>query len=294
MPDRKMPYYIDQFATCLSGAIVKTIFAPLDRTKLLLQTMNSNPKVLSGEVNPYKNAFDCCRRVAQEQGYRAFWRGNFPHCFRVVPQLAASFVTNRLIWAYSPRPKSTEYWKSLTWKLFAGGVSGAFAQLLCYPFDFARTRLASDLTSTKTFKGTYDCISTTIKHGGVPGLYRGLCVSLTAAFVYRGWQFGGFQHMVQTNSSLHVLFGVWSALVAATISQTAAGFCRYPFDTIRRRMMLDSEVAPSGRLYQNGRHCFKEIWKAEGVRGLYRGMGPEILQNVIALSFVLVYSAVKL
>lgn len=36
------------------GAIAKTAMAPVERVKLLLQTMDSNPDVISGKVQPYK------------------------------------------------------------------------------------------------------------------------------------------------------------------------------------------------------------------------------------------------
>ena len=35
------------------GAVSKTIMSPVERVKILMQTMDSNPKVISGEVKPY-------------------------------------------------------------------------------------------------------------------------------------------------------------------------------------------------------------------------------------------------
>ena len=39
------------------GAVSKTIMSPVERVKILMQTMDSNPKVLSGEVKPYSGAY---------------------------------------------------------------------------------------------------------------------------------------------------------------------------------------------------------------------------------------------
>lgn len=45
---------LEQFATDLfvggaAGATAKTIMAPIERVKILMQTQDSNPKILSGE-----------------------------------------------------------------------------------------------------------------------------------------------------------------------------------------------------------------------------------------------------
>lgn len=49
-------------------------------------------------------------------------------------------------------------------KLFSGGLAGAVANTICYPFDFARTRLASDIGKGKgQFNGIIDCISKTVR-----------------------------------------------------------------------------------------------------------------------------------
>jgi len=68
------------------GAISKTVMAPVERVKLLMQTQDSNPAVLRGEVERYKGIGDCFTRVKAEQGIAAFWRGNLVNCLRYAPQ----------------------------------------------------------------------------------------------------------------------------------------------------------------------------------------------------------------
>ena len=45
--------------------------------------------------------------------------------------------------------KKTQYSGTVAVNLFSGGAFGAIANTICYPFDFARTRLASDLGTGK-------------------------------------------------------------------------------------------------------------------------------------------------
>ena len=82
----------------------------------------------------------------------------------------------------------------------AGGLAGGLANVVCYPFDFARTRLASDLGSGKgQFNGIMDCITKTVQTGGITGLYRGSAITVAGAFVYRGGQLGLFAQIQDMN-----------------------------------------------------------------------------------------------
>ena len=140
------------------GAISKTIMAPVERVKLLMQTQDSNPKVLSGEVKRYSGIGDCFSRVKSEQGFLSFWRGNLVNCLRYAPQQGSALAFNDLLNNLFPNYSSkTEFWKSLSVKLFSGGLAGAIANTICYPFDFARTRLASDVSKGK---GAFDFLKT--------------------------------------------------------------------------------------------------------------------------------------
>ena len=69
-------FMINFLAGGFSGAFAKTCTAPIARVKLLIQTQDANPKIISGEVARYTGIVDCFTRVASEQGLKAFWRGN--------------------------------------------------------------------------------------------------------------------------------------------------------------------------------------------------------------------------
>ena len=58
---------------------------------------------------------------------------------------------------------------------------------------------------------------------------------------------------------------------------TFSGLCAYPFDTVRRRMMMTSGQ-PSK--YRNSLHAFKEIVRLEGFAALYRGLSANMLLGV--------------
>jgi len=236
--------------------------------------------------------------VHAEQGMNAFWRGNLVNCLRYAPQQGSALAFNdaikRLMPKYNPK---TDYYKDFGVKLFSGGAAGGVANVVCYPFDFARTRLASDVGSgKKTFNGIADCIMKTIKLGGVTGLYRGSAVTVAGAFVYRGGQLGLFGQIMDANPYKEDkgMLGIVAAFTCATVARTITTPFNYPFDTVRRRMMLDSEKPAAERLYTSGVNCFFKVMQNEGAAGMYKGLIPELFRGIGGPMVLTAYDRIKL
>src|SRR5262245_23983889 len=87
----------------VSGAVAKTITAPIERVKLLIQTQDANPRIRSGEVPRYSGIVNCFARVGREQGILAFWRGNFTNIIRYFPTQAFNFAFKDSIKKLFPR-----------------------------------------------------------------------------------------------------------------------------------------------------------------------------------------------
>jgi len=278
------------------GAVSKTVMSPVERVKLLMQTQDSNPEVLSGRVARYTGIGDCFSRVYGEQGLKAFWRGNLVNCLRYAPQQGSALAFNDMINAAFPDYNNkTDFWKSVGSKLASGGAAGAIANTICYPFDFARTRLASDLGKTKQFNGIMDCIATTVRKQGISGLYTGWSVTVAGAFVYRAGQLGLFKAIQDANpyQKDKGTLGAVSSFVAVTTARTAIMPFNYPFDTVRRRMMLESEKPVEKRVYKGAFDCFAQVMKKEGTKGMYKGMIPELFRGVGGSLVIVAYDRIK-
>jgi len=290
-------FLINFLAGGVSGAFAKTCTAPIERVKLLIQTQDANPKIISGEVKRYTGIVDCFSRVASEQGIKAFWRGNLTNIIRYFPTQAFNFAFKDSIKALFPKAdKNTEFGKFFMINMFSGGMAGAGSLLIVYPLDYARTRLASDVGSGKQqFNGLVDCISKTVKSGGVGALYNGIGVSIIGIIPYRGAYFGLFDTLSGYNpwqKDSNPLFRASSKFACAQVSAIAAGYASYPFDTVRRRLQMQSEKPKEEWVYQGTLDCFKKIIANEGTTALFKGAGANALRTVGAALVLVLYSEI--
>ena len=269
MSDRAMNFLADFAAGGISGAVAKTCTAPIERVKLIIQTQDANPKIKSGEVKRYTGIMDCFTRVANEQGIKAFWRGNLTNVIRYFPTQAFNFAFKDTIKALFPKysPK-TDFLKFFLVNMASGGLAGAGSLCIVYPLDYARTRLASDVGSGKAqFSGLMDCLTKTAKGpGGFMSLYNGFGVSVMGIIPYRGVYFGMYDSLAGINPFRKEkgAIGLLSKFAIAQATAITAGYASYPFDTIRRRLQMQSEKPESEWLYKGTVDCFFKIMKDEG------------------------------
>ena len=175
-----------------SGIIAKSVIAPVDRVKLLLQLQR-----VSAQIAPsarYTGVVDCVRRVYLEQGALSFWRGNSANVVRYAPQQAINFVAKDAfgdVFVGDARPGEHRF---VLGHFAAGGAAGAACLTLLYPLDFARTRLGVDVGTSaaqRQYTSLYGCLVGTVKAEGVRSVYRGFKTALVGVVVFRALFLGG-------------------------------------------------------------------------------------------------------
>jgi len=290
-------FLLNFMAGGVSGAFAKTCTAPIERVKLLIQTQDANPKIISGEVARYTGIVDCFTRVSSEQGVKAFWRGNFTNIIRYFPTQAFNFAFKDSIKAAFPKAdKNTEFAKFFLINMASGGLAGAGSLCIVYPLDYARTRLASDVGSGKAqFSGLADCLKKTVASGGIGSVYNGIGVSVVGIIPYRGVYFGLFDTLSGYNpyqKSENGLLRAASKFGCAQFSAISAGYASYPFDTVRRRLQMQSEKPESEWVYKGTADCFAKIIKEEGTSALFKGAGANALRTVGAAMVLVLYSEI--
>merc|ERR1712072_197660 len=292
-------FLLDFAAGGVSGAVSKTITAPIERVKLVIQTQDANPRIASGEVARYTGIGNCFTRIQQEQGTKAFWRGNGTNIIRYFPTQAFNLAFKDSIKAMFPKyHKTKQFWQFFATQLASGGVAGAASLTIVYPLDYARTRLASDVGSgKKQFDGLVDCLKKTASGpGGFMSLYNGYGPSVAGIVAYRGAQFG-LNDTIMSFNPYAKEFGfvaVVSKFIVAQIAVTASGLVAYPFDTVRRRLQMESERPMSDRMYKGTMDCGVKILKTEGMGGMYKGALANIFRGVGASLVLVLYGEIQL
>ncbi len=283
----------------VSGAVAKTITAPIERVKLIIQTQDANPRIIKGEVARYTGIGNCFSRVYSEQGFAAFWRGNFTNVIRYFPTQAFNFAFKDTIKGFFPRysPK-TDMGKFAMVQIASGGLAGAGSLCIVYPLDYARTRLASDVgTGKRDFNGLADCLKKTAAGPkGILGLYNGFGVSVIGIIPYRGVYFGMFDSLREINpyKKDKGVLGVASTFAVAQVTAICAGYASYPFDTVRRRLQMQSEKPKEQWVYKGTMDCFSKVVQKEGLTALFKGAGANALRTVGSAMVLVLYERIQM
>ncbi|CAD2087258.1 ADP/ATP transporter on adenylate translocase, putative [Plasmodium vinckei lentum] len=281
--DFKTSFAADFLMGGVSAAISKTVVAPIERVKMLIQTQDSIPEIKSGQVERYSGLINCFKRVSQEQGVSSLWRGNTANIIRYFPTQAFNFAFKDYFKNIFPRyDQNSEFAKFFCVNVLSGATAGAVSLLIVYPLDFARTRLASDIGKGKDreFNGLFDCLKKIYKQTGLLSLYSGFGISVTGIIVYRGSYFGLYDSakaILFNNDQNTSIVLKWSVAQSVTI---LAGLISYPFDTVRRRMMMMSgRKAKEDIQYKNTMDCWIKILKHEGISGFFKGAWANVIRG---------------
>lgn len=279
----------------ISGAISKTITAPLEKVKLAIQNQDSNPRIISGEMKRYTGMGDCFKRHVTELGASSLWRGNVANCIRYIPTAAFNLAFKDNIKKLFPKyNKKTEFGKFAAAQIASGAAAGGLTNTLVYPLIYVRTVLGADLGAVKQFNGMGDCLMKTVKSNGFFSLYNGIGPSSVGIVVYRGAQFGLADTIKAFNpyqKEVSVV-GIVSKFVVAQVAVSVSGIVAYPFDTMQRRLQIEAGKPKADQIYSGMADCFGKIMKAEGPGGFFKGAMANILRGTGAAIVLVMYDEI--
>merc|ERR1712147_413129 len=222
------------------------------------------------------------------------------NCIRYFPTQAFNLAFKDTFKKMFPKYNAkTEFAKFFGANLVSGGLAAAGSMCIVYPLDYSRTRLASDVGSgKKTFSGLLDCMKKTAAGpGGAMALYTGFGVSVVGIVGYRGLQLGFFDTITGLNpyKSDKGILGAVSTFGAAQTAITIGAGATYPFDTVRRRLQMQSEKPPEEHIYKGTADCFKKIAAEEGLAaGLYKGFLANVVRSIGGALVLVLYDRAKM
>merc|ERR1712054_93181 len=138
MPEKAKPNpLINLAAGGISGAVSKTITAPLEKVKLAIQNQDSNPRILSGEMKRYTGMVDCTKRHISDLGMASLWRGNVANCIRYVPTAAFNLMFKDTFKMLFPKyNKDTDFGMFALTMVASGSFAGGVTNTLVYPLIY--------------------------------------------------------------------------------------------------------------------------------------------------------------
>uniref|UniRef100_A0A4W6F707 Solute carrier family 25 member 24 n=1 Tax=Lates calcarifer TaxID=8187 RepID=A0A4W6F707_LATCA len=260
-------------AGAMAGAVSRTGTAPLDRMKVFMQVHASKSNKIS-LVGGFK-------QMLKEGGVTSLWRGNGINVLKIAPETAIKFM------AYEQYKKllASEPGKIQTHERFmAGSLAGATAQTAIYPMEVMKTRLT--LRKTGQYSGMFDCAKKILKKEGVKAFYKGYIPNILGIIPYAGIDLAVYESLKNFWLSHYAKDtanpGVLVLLGCGTISSTCGQLASYPLALIRTRMQAQASIEGSEQLPMN--LMVKKILEKEGFFGLYRGILPNFMKVIPAVS----------
>jgi solute carrier family 25 phosphate transporter 23/24/25/41 len=242
------------------------------------------------------------RDVTKAEGIRSLWRGNFTSVLHKFPSGGINYFVYE-----STKIFVRPFWRSdsdpgIGVRFGCGFLGGTAASALTYPLDIIRTRLAANTAVDRPTHSLRTTVDNLIREGGFRALFRGVGVTLLCQGTNIALNFA----MYETLQIRAIAFErrLWESLGwvsspnkqrGSFLTSLACGACAgvtassiiFPLDLVRRRQQVMKGT-------ENGLEVIRGVLQKEGFRGLYHGLGPELLKVVpgVAINFY-VYELVR-
>ncbi|XP_061752393.1 calcium-binding mitochondrial carrier protein SCaMC-2-A [Nerophis ophidion] len=264
-----------------AGAVSRTCTAPLDRIKVMMQVYGSrtnNMCIMSGMM-----------QMIKEGGVRSLWRGNGVNVIKIAPESALKFMAYEQIKRLISGDKAS---LSILDRFVAGSLAGVIAQSSIYPMEVLKTRLA--LRTTGQYSGISDCAKQIFRSEGLAAFYKGYVPNMLGIIPYAGIDLAVYEtlknHYLQQYGATDP--GVLVLLACGTVSSTCGQLASYPLALVRTRMQAHAAYGNAQQVTMTA--LFKQILQTEGPSGLYRGLAPNFLKVIPAVSIsYVVYERIK-
>ena len=263
-----------------AGIVSRTCTAPLDRLKVLMQTQSLVERKLK--------LLEGFRGMLAEGGVLSLWRGNGVNVLKIAPETSIKFYAYEIVKSLINENRSEI---TVGQRFLAGSIAGFIAQTAIYPLEVVKTRLA--IAYNNQYAGLWDCVGRIMFHEGARGFFKGWVPNMLGILPYAGIDLTIYEtsknaYLKRYHPNNQGDPGVLLPVACGTFSCTCGQLCCYPLSLVRTR--LQARIANKVTMLQ----VFKEILHTDGVLGLYRGLYPNCLKVVPAVSIsYLVYERLR-
>lgn len=272
----------------VAGAVSRTCTAPLDRLKVFMQVHGCRGLRI----------VTCLRGMLKEGGILSLWRGNGINVLKIAPESAIKFwayeQAKRIIRRATNHSTNAAVPELTIYERFAAGsIAGGVSQSIIYPLEVLKTRFA--LRKTGEYRNIIEAVKKIYKTEGIRCFYRGYVPNLLGILPYAGIDLAVYETLKNNYLRRHEeeAPSAYLLLACGTASSTCGQVCSYPLALVRTRLQaqfVDAKTKSKDTMTS----VFKDIIKAEGLKGLYRGITPNFMKVAPAVSIsYLVYEKTR-
>ncbi|KAI9842614.1 MAG: hypothetical protein M1837_007052 [Sclerophora amabilis] len=184
-------------------------------------------------------------------------------------------------------------------RFFAGGMGGIISQFFVYPIDTLKFRMQCE-TVEGGLQGNHLIVATARKMwraNGIRSYYRGLPMGLVGMFPYAAIDLGTFEYLKRAIASRNARLrgcheedaapGSFATAGIGAVSGALGASVVYPLNLLRTRLQAQG-TAIHPPTYTGILDVTRKTIKGEGVRGLFKGVTPNLLKVVPAVSITYV------
>eukprot|EP00164_Ancoracysta_twista_P004392 GFYU01005921.1.p1 GENE.GFYU01005921.1~~GFYU01005921.1.p1 ORF type:complete len:342 (+),score=49.23 GFYU01005921.1:204-1229(+) len=295
--------FTDLVAGTFAGMAGKVVEFPFDTIKVRLQTQTFGREV-------YKSPMDCALQTYREGGVSSFYRG------MASPMVGAAMENAVLFVAYgqikrimlerqrnlttaatvgsqgsgvgtgteaitSVRATDSQQELSMKQLLIAGGGAGFCVSFVLTPVELIKCRLqvAATAPNAVRYNGPIDCLYRTVRDSGVRGLYRGHFGTMLRETPGNAAWFGmyeAFCKLMTPAGKTKDDISPTTLMLAGACGGIAYWSAFFPADVVKSRQQ--TMAGDSASFSQ----VFREIYRQQGVPGLYRGFATTLVRAVPA------------
>ncbi|KAF4353484.1 hypothetical protein CsatB_015336 [Cannabis sativa] len=273
------PAYKEYVAGLLAGVSTVAIGHPFDTVKVKLQKHNTEAHGIQ-----YKNGWHCTTRILRTEGIRGLYRG------ATSSFVGVSFESSLVFGIYS---QTKQFLQGSTQSsapqphiiIPSAAYGGAIISFILCPSELIKCRMQIQGTDslvplTSGYSGPLDCAVKTVKSEGVKGIFRGGGATLlresigNAAFfsVYEYVRYHMHSQLNSASSDNSNLIDVGVGIISGGLGGIAFWSAVLPLDVAKTII----QTSPDKNTTRNPFQILNSIYRRDGIKGCYTGLGPTI------------------
>ncbi|KAJ3747892.1 mitochondrial carrier domain-containing protein [Lentinula detonsa] len=288
----------------IAGMVSKVFEHPFDLTKVRLQS-----QVLDSSAR-FAGPIDCLTKTWKNEGVRGLYRGLPAPIAGAMVENASLFLSYRefqnIIRRITHQPESQRL--PLHQLAIAAAGSGTITSFLLTPIELVKCKMqvqmlippssSSPAHSLPGLPGPFTVLASAFRGAGFTGLWLGHTGTLiretggTAAWFVTKEYVASLLLARRTSSSQEDLtLRPWESALSGACAGAAFNLALFPADTVKSAMQTAEELRPdlvtAGAPGQPYRYSppsffgtFSQMYKAQGIRGLYAGCGITVARSI--------------